>query len=100
MLDPAPRVPRSPKPQRGVEKVFLRQPPGIVLVQDDTKIVLGCALAASKLHKPVGHVEAGLMRFDRTIPEEINRIIAHHIANQLYSPTTILCQNLLREGLA
>jgi UDP-N-acetylglucosamine 2-epimerase (non-hydrolysing) len=83
----------------GIEKIMLKKSPGIVLVQGDTNTVCAGALAAVKLHIPVGHVEAGLRSYDRSMPEEINRIIADHISDQLYAPTEISRQNLLREGI-
>lgn len=83
----------------GIEKILLKHPPQIVLVQGDTNTVCAGALAAVKLHIPVGHVEAGLRSFDRSMPEEINRIIADHLSDQLYAPTEISRQNLLHEGI-
>lgn len=83
----------------GIENILLQHPPGIVLVQGDTNTVCAGALAAVKLHIPVGHVEAGLRSFDRSMPEEINRIIADHVSAQLYAPTEISRQNLLHEGI-
>jgi UDP-N-acetylglucosamine 2-epimerase (non-hydrolysing) len=84
----------------GAERVFRSEPTAMVLVQGDTNTVAAAALAAAKLHVPVGHVEAGLRSYDRRMPEEINRVVADHVADHLYAPTDRSRAILLGEGIA
>lgn len=83
-----------------VEKLMAESPADIVLVYGDVNSTVAAALACAKLGIPVGHVEAGLRSFDRTMPEEINRVVTDHLADHFFTPSRDGDENLLREGIA
>ncbi len=83
----------------GIERAVLEIEPGVVLVYGDTNSTLAGGLAAAKLGTPVAHVEAGLRSFDRTMPEELNRILVDRLSTLLFCPNEIAVENLRSEAV-
>lgn len=84
---------------RRVEPALEKVRPDVVVVVGDVNSTLAAALTAAKMHIPVAHVEAGLRSFDRTMPEEINRILTDAVSDYLFVTEESAIRNLLREGI-
>lgn len=82
-----------------IEKVLIQEKPDLVLIYGDTNSTISGSLAAIKLHIPIGHVESGLRNFDKSIPEEVNRIVSNHLATLHFAPTISAVKNLKQEGI-
>ncbi|MDD5082215.1 MAG: UDP-N-acetylglucosamine 2-epimerase (non-hydrolyzing) [Dehalococcoidales bacterium] len=83
-----------------IEAVLVKEGPDMVLVYGDTNSTLAGAVTATKLGLPVAHVEAGPRMFDKSVPEEVNRVLTDHISSLLFAPTQTAVDNLNREGIS
>ena len=84
----------------GFERVCVQYKPDLIIVVGDVNSTIACALVAVKLYIPVAHVEAGLRSFDRTMPEEINRILTDQISDYLFTTCLDANVNLKEEGIS
>lgn len=84
----------------GIENILLQEKPDWVLIYGDTNSTMAGALAAVKLHIPVAHVESGMRSFNRSMPEEINRVVSDHVCTLNLCSTVTSMENLKNEGLA
>lgn len=82
----------------GIEEILVKEQPNAIVLYGDTNSTLAGGIAASKIHVPVVHIEAGLRSYNKAMPEEVNRIMCDHVSTLLFSPTQTGFDNLVKEG--